>query len=76
MRTEHGDNIASQINGTDAYGRSEPLTVEDIQNIIDEIHTHLIDTHRDTSDISMVIEACFHELLDLDEKGQYVKQAG
>ncbi len=46
-RTDHGDNIANEIQGEDAYGYSGKLTIADIWNIVDNLHMHFLDTGRD-----------------------------
>lgn len=45
-RTEHGENIAGQTQGEDAYGYHGPLTAADVWNILDQLETHLMDTPR------------------------------
>ncbi len=47
--TEHGDNIADQIQTEDAYGAFNPLTLADIWGILDNLHTHFLDTERDNA---------------------------
>ena len=46
--TEHGKNIADQIQDEDAYGESGKLTLADVWYIVDNLHTHFVDTNRDT----------------------------
>jgi hypothetical protein len=47
--TIHGENIANQIQGEDAYGCGPgKLTYADVWLIIDNLHTHFLDTNRDT----------------------------
>lgn len=41
MRTEHGDNIATQID-RDAYGNWGQLTEADAWHILDQMQTHFI----------------------------------
>jgi len=60
--TDHGENIAWQIQGEDAYGRKGKLTLADVWMIIDNLHTHFMDTDRDTS----MFERWMRELEDLD----------
>ena len=43
-QTEHGQNIANQIQGHDAYGGSGTLTLADIWLILDNLQTHAIHT--------------------------------
>lgn len=45
-RTEHGDNIADQIQTEDAYGRFNILTPADVWNILDQLETHLMDNDK------------------------------
>ena len=47
--TEHGSNIAMQIQYPDAFGGNGDLTLADVWEIIDNLHTHFLDTDRDTS---------------------------
>jgi hypothetical protein len=61
--TEHGEHIAMQIQDEDAYGGSGTLTLADVWNIIDNLHTHFMDTGRDTS----LFEKWMRELEDIDE---------
>lgn len=46
MSTQHGDNIKDQINYEDAYGDWDPLDVQDVWAILDQLETHFTD-HRD-----------------------------
>lgn len=41
--TEHGRNIAGEINGTDAYGQRGNLNLADVALIIDYLHTNFCD---------------------------------
>ena len=61
--TEHGQNIANQIPDEDAYGYYAELTLADVWNIIDNIHTHFMDTGRDTG----LFEKWMRDLEELDE---------
>jgi len=51
-RTDHGDNIADQVQGEDAYGYSGDLTIADIWNILDNIHSQFMATDRDNRFLS------------------------
>lgn len=51
-RTPHGDNIANKIQGADAFGDFDNLTIADIWNILDNLHTHFLDTKRDNKFLS------------------------
>lgn len=61
--TEHGENIAWQIQGEDACGRKGKLTLADVWLIIDNLHTHFMSTGRDTS----IFERWMRELENLDD---------
>ncbi len=41
-RTYKGSNIADQIQGEDAYGYDEELTIADLYNILDQFHSHVM----------------------------------
>ena len=62
-KTRHGENIAGQIQSEDAYGEDGNLTLADVWCIIDELHSHFLDTDRDTS----MFEKWMSELEDIDE---------
>lgn len=47
--TRHGDNIVNQIQSEDAYGQYNMLTLADVWNIVDNLHTHFLDTGRSTA---------------------------
>ena len=61
--TEHGRNIAEQIQEEDAYGMQNNLTLADVWYIIDNIHTHFMDTERDTT----LFEKWMRDLEAIDE---------
>ncbi len=61
--TEHGNNIADQIQDEDAYGIRGELTIADIWVILDNLHSHFLDTKRDTK----LFEKWMRELEDLDD---------
>jgi hypothetical protein len=44
QRTLHGDNIAYEIQGADAYGVSGFLTAADVWHFLDQLESHLIET--------------------------------
>lgn len=46
--TEHGRNIANQIQAGDAYGVEGDLTLADVWNILDQLHTHYMYSGKDT----------------------------
>lgn len=43
QRTQHGDDVAYQIQEASVYGADEPLTVADVWNILDNLHTVFMD---------------------------------
>jgi len=47
--TIHGDNIAAQIANEDAYGDSGLLNTADVREIVDQIHTNLLDNGNDNN---------------------------
>ena len=59
--TQHGENIANQIQDEDAYGHYNELEWGDVWLIIDNLHTHFMDTGRDTT----ILEEWMSELEDL-----------
>ena len=61
--TEHGRNIAEQIQDEDAYGRYNRLTLADVWYVVDNFHTHFMDTERDTA----IFEKWMRELEAIDE---------
>jgi len=61
--TIHGENIAGQIQSEDAYGEESDLTLADVWSIIDNLHSHFLDTDRNTS----MFERWMSELEDIDE---------
>lgn len=47
QKTDHGDSIADQIIGEDAYGNNEPLNAADLWHILDAMHTNFLDNGQD-----------------------------
>ena len=64
-RTQHGGNIADQIQGEDAYGIMGNLTYADLYNIIDQFQTHIMDTQPDDQ-ILYVLSSWMEKLIELD----------
>ena len=62
--TRHGDHIAGEINGYDASGHTGELTYADVWNMVDQLHTHFMDTDRDTA----LFEKWMKELWEIDPK--------
>ena len=60
--TPKGNNIAGQIQNEDVYGETDDLTLADVWIIIDNIHTHFMDTNRDTT----FLEKWMRELEGMD----------
>ncbi len=65
-RTEHGNNIADQIQDEDAYGIYEQLTLADLWNILDQFQTHIMNTTQDSQTIIM-LSKWMQELEQFDE---------
>jgi hypothetical protein len=61
--TEHGRNIADQIQDEDAYGQKGDLTLADVWIILDNLHSHFMDTKQDTK----FLEKWMHELEAIDD---------
>ena len=61
--TEHGNNIADQIQDFDACGVKNPLTLADVWNILDNLHSHFMDTKKDTK----FLEKWMQELEAIDD---------
>lgn len=53
--TIHGENIADQIAGEDAYGHRGTLNAADVREIIDQIHTNLLDGGQEDSPLMAMI---------------------
>lgn len=62
--TRHGENIANQIQTEDAYGEGPgKMTLADVWLIVDNLHTHFMDTGQDTK----LFEKWMCELEAIDE---------
>jgi hypothetical protein len=66
-RTEHGDNIADQIQQEDAYGNFDSLTYSDLWNILDQFQTHLINTNKDDPMIH-ILSKWMSEIENIDDE--------
>jgi hypothetical protein len=62
--TKHGENIANQIQGSDAYDDSGEMTLADVWLIVDNLHTHFLNTGRDNT----MLERWMRELETIDEE--------
>lgn len=60
-RTEHGDNIADQIQTADAFGAFNVLTEADVWNILDNLHTHFLDQFGEDAPVLDKLERCMKE---------------
>lgn len=63
--TRHGEGVAEQIQGSDAYGNSGDLTHADVWNILDNLHTHFLE--RGDMDTVFMIGKWLDELQEIDE---------
>jgi hypothetical protein len=64
ITTRHGENIADQIQTEDAYGYAPGImTLADVWLIIDNLHTHFMDTQQDTT----IFSKWMRELEDIDD---------
>jgi len=72
--TTHGENIADDIQGKDAYGRSGNLTVADVWNILDNLHSKFMDQYvklggypEREKDMTVIFTRWMEELEAIDE---------
>jgi hypothetical protein len=71
--TPHGENIANEILGEDAYGSSDDLTVADVWNILDNLQTSFMEQYErknikpSTDDMVHRIGVWMRQLEDIDE---------
>jgi hypothetical protein len=63
--TDHGINIADQIQCADAYGQMNDLTLADVWNILDQLFSHFIDIG-ESSTMNM-IGTWMDKLVKIDE---------
>ena len=62
--TEHGNNIAEQIQEEDVYGcRAIKMTLADVWIILDNLHSHFLSSGQDTS----LFEKWMRELEGIDK---------
>ena len=70
--TDHGENIANDIQGEDAYGYSGNLTLADIWNILDNIHSNFCeqweqDKEESVNKVLHMLSNWMDELSTIDE---------
>ena len=67
--TSHGDNIVQQIQTEDAYGDFNVLTLADVWNIVDNIHTQIMDqsVKEHLKELNM-LESWMRQLEDMDNE--------
>ena len=64
-RTRHGEAVADQIQGDDAYGHSGTMNIHDLWNILDQFQTQLMD--KDENDpIVDILSKWLQQLEDID----------
>ena len=63
--TEHGNNIADQIQTPDVYGDFDRLTMADMWNILDQFQTHIM-SYEDQDPMVEIIENWKQELESKD----------
>ena len=68
--TAHGDNIVMQIQTEDAYGDFNTLTLADVWNIVDNLHTHFMDNENEVNNIFtlQMLSAWMHQLENMDSE--------
>jgi len=59
--TQHGNNITNQIH-VDKYGDFDNLTDYDVWNILDSLHTHMMDTRPRNDPVFGVLENALIEI--------------
>ena len=64
-RTNHGSNIADEIQDGDAYGAMNDLTYADVYNILDQLQTHFMDT-KPNDIIVHILSEWMNKLFELD----------
>ncbi len=57
--TNHGNNIVQQIQTEDSYGEFNVLSLADVWNIVDNLHTHFMDN----SDVKPLFDDKILEML-------------
>ncbi len=69
--TSHGDNIVQQIQTEDAYGEFNVLTLADVWNIVDNLHTHFMVNDPDdyTDNLTLhILSGWMRQLEDMDSE--------
>lgn len=66
MMTIHGENIADQIAGEDAYGGRGTLNTADVREILDQIHTNLMDGDADDTPLGRAVVAWIEQAAALE----------
>jgi len=66
--TYHGDNIADQIQGEDAYGDGGILTYADVWNILDNLYLHFLDTAKSSDPMLKILADAKNALELLDDE--------
>jgi hypothetical protein len=72
--TEHGENIANDIQGEDAYGYNNDLTIADVWNILDNLHSKFMNQYVKSGgyperekDMTVIFSRWMDELEAIDE---------
>jgi hypothetical protein len=61
-KTQHGDNIADQIQTEDAYGFYNVMNEADLYNIIDQFQSHILEESPAKQDLLIMISLWMQEL--------------
>lgn len=65
--TRHGENVANEIQGVDAYGDDDNLTDADVWNILDQIESHMLSTREPGDPIFDVLKNAMDALIEIDD---------
>jgi hypothetical protein len=67
--TQHGENIANDIQTEDTYGDFNPLTLADVWSIVDNLHTHFMDNPTDENPdvVLRMFEGWMRQLEKIDD---------
>jgi hypothetical protein len=69
LPTQHGENIANDIQTEDAYGDFNVLTTADVWLILDNLHTHFMDNGSEShSNLMDMLSSWMQELEQFDNE--------
>jgi len=69
LPTQHGENVAGDIQTEDAYGQFDVMTPADVWLILDNLHTHFLDNNQDQrEDVMKILKAGMKQLEAIDDE--------